>query len=167
MDSLDIISVNLWHILVSLANLALIFLIVKKIFFKPVRNLLEKRQADIDSRYAEADEAKKLALENQAQWDEKMKTADSEADAIVRDATETAAHRAEKIIEEANEQAATIRTRAENEAELTKKRAEESIKQDIVDISAAIAEKMLEREVNTDDHRSLIDSFINNVGENN
>ena len=96
-----------------------------------------------------------------------MKNADSEADAIVRDATETAAHRAEKIIEEANEQAETIRNRAENEAALTKKRAEESIKQDIVDISAAIAEKMLEREVNTDDHRNLIDSFINNVGENN
>lgn len=167
MQSLEIISVNLWHILVSLANLALIFLIVKKIFFGPVRNLLAKRQADIDSRYAEADEAKKQALEDQAQWDEKMKNADSEADAIVRDATETAAHRAEKIIEEANEQAETIRNRAENEAALTKKRAEESIKQDIVDISAAIAEKMLEREVNTDDHRNLIDSFINNVGENN
>ena len=96
-----------------------------------------------------------------------MKNADSEADAIVRDATQTAAHRAEKIIDEANEQAIVIKTRAENEAALTKKRAEESIEQEIVDVSAAIAEKMLEREVNANDHRSLIDSFIDGIGENN
>jgi F0F1-type ATP synthase membrane subunit b/b' len=34
-----------------------------------------------------------------------------------------------------------------------------------VDVSAALAEKMLEREVNENDHRALIDSFIDKIGE--
>ena len=167
MQSLEIISVNLWHILVSLANLLLIFLIVKKIFFGPVRKLIASRQAEIDKQYAAADEAEKQALKNKADWEEKMKGADSAADDIVRDATETASHRAEKIIDEANAQAELIKARAVNEAELTRKQAEESIKREIVDVSSALAEKMLEREIDEKDHRSLIDSFISGVGENN
>ena len=31
----------------------------------------------------------------------------------------------------------------------------------------ALAEKMIEREINTDDHRALIDSFIEGIGEEN
>lgn len=167
MQSLEIISVNLWHILVSLANLLLIFLIVKKIFFGPVRKIIASRQAEIDKQYAAADEAEKQAQQNKAEWEEKMKGADSAADDIVRDATETATHRAEKIIDEANAQAELIKARAVNEAELTRKQAEESIKREIVGVSSALAEKMLEREIDTKDHRALIDSFISGVGENN
>ena len=166
MQSLDIISVNVWHILVSLANLLIIYLIVKKILFGPVRKLIASRQAEIDRQYAAADEAEKKALENQSQWEEKMKTADSAADSIVKDATDTATHRAERIIEEANAQAEIIKARALNEAELTRKQAEESIKQEIVGVSSALAEKMLEREIDENDHRVLIDSFINGVGDN-
>lgn len=167
MQSLDIISVNLWGILVSLANLLIIYLIVKKIFFGPVRKLIASRQAEIDKQYAAADEAEKQALGNKAEWEEKMKTADATADGIVRDATDTANLRAERIIDEANAQAEVIKTRAANEAELMKKQAEESIKREIVDVSSALAEKMLEREIDTKDHRALIDSFISGVGENN
>ena len=35
----------------------------------------------------------------------------------------------------------------------------------IVDVSTALAQKMLEREVNKEDHRALIDSFIEKIGE--
>lgn len=167
MQSLDIISVNLWGILASLANLLIIYIIVKKIFFGPVRKLIEARKAEIDKQYAAADEAEKLALGNKAEWEEKMKTADSTADGIVRDATETANHRAERIIDEANAQAELIKARAVNEAALTRKQAEESIKREIVDVSSALAEKVLEREIDESDHRALIDSFIDGVGENN
>ena len=31
--------------------------------------------------------------------------------------------------------------------------------------TAALAEKLLEREVNTDDHAALIESFLNEVGD--
>ena len=41
------------------------------------------------------------------------------------------------------------------------------MKKEIVDVSSAIAEKMLEREVKAEDHRDLIDSFINEMGDGN
>lgn len=165
MQALDVISVNLWSILISLINLVLLFLIVKKFLFKPVKKLFETRQAELDHQYAAADAAEQRALANQAAWEEKLEGANAEADAILQDATETAKRRANQILEDANAKAEGITRRAEAEAELERKRAEEDIKREIVDVSAAIAEKMLSREVNTEDHRALIDSFIEQIGD--
>ena len=61
MQSLDVISVNLWQIVISLSNLILLFLLVKKFLFGPVEKMLQKRQDYIDERYEEADEAKRQA----------------------------------------------------------------------------------------------------------
>ena len=167
MQSLDIISVNLWHILISLANLILIFLIVKKFLFKPVRELFAKRQAELDHQYAAADAAEKQAQEHKAAWEKKLQSANEEADGIIKDATDAAKYRATQIVEEANAKAAGIQSRAEAEALLTQKRAEEEIKKEIVEVSSAIAEKMLEREINEEDHRALIDAFLDEIGEDN
>lgn len=166
MQSLDIISINLWHILISLANLILIFLVVKRFLFKPVHELFAKRQAELDHQYASADAAEKQAQEHKETWAKKLQGANAEADFIVQNATDTAKYRAAQIVEEANAKAAGIQSRAEAEALLTQKRAVEEIKKEIVEVSSAIAEKMLEREINETDHRALIDSFLDKIGEN-
>ena len=60
MQTLEVISVNLWQILISLLNLLILFLLFKKFLFKPVNDMLAKRQSEIDARYDAADEAKRL-----------------------------------------------------------------------------------------------------------
>lgn len=167
LQSLDVISINLWQILISLANLVILFLLVKKFLFKPVKNLFAQRQAELDHQYAAADAAKKQAEEHKTAWEQKLQTANAEADSIIQDATETAKYRAAQIVEDANAKAAGIQSRAEAEALLTQKRAEEEIKKEIVDVSSALAEKMLEREINEKDHRALIDSFLDEIGDGN
>ena len=42
MQSLDVISVNIWQIVISLANLALLFLLLKKFLYQPVKRMLAK-----------------------------------------------------------------------------------------------------------------------------
>ena len=52
------------------------------------------------------------------------------------------------------------------QAELEKKRAQKELKSEIADVSSLIAEKVLSREINGEDHKRLIDSFIDEIGEN-
>lgn len=167
MQSLDVISINLWQIIISLANLVILFLIIKKFLFKPVTKMLEKRQSELDERYNAADEAKENAQRSEIFWKEKMDGAEEEADAIMQKATDNAKTRSEKIIEEAKDKAEGIVRQAQSEAELERKKAVDSMKREIVDISTALAEKMLEREINIDDHRNMINSFIEDLGDNN
>ena len=72
MQSLDIISINIWHIVISLCNLLILFLMLKKFLYQPVKKVLADRQAAIDSRYDEADKAKSEALQSKAEWEERM-----------------------------------------------------------------------------------------------
>ena len=167
MQTLDIISVNIWQTLISLLNLLLIFLIVKKFLFKPIKRVLDARQKELDDRYAEADSATADANESKRLWEEKLSTAKEEADAILQSAAENAKYRGEKIVEDAEARADGIIRVAKTEAELEKRKAAEEIKREIIEVSGALTEKMLEREINTEDHRALIDSFIEKIGEDN
>lgn len=165
LQSLDVISVNIWQILISLANLLILFLMIKKFLYKPVKNVMAKRQSEIDERYSAADVAEQEAENSKKLWEEKLSGAKAEADSIISDATDNAKYREEKILAEANQKAEGIVRRAQTEAELEMKKAADGIKREIVEVSGALTEKMIGREINTDDHRSLIDSFIEKIGD--
>lgn len=167
MQTLDVISVNLWQILISLINLFLLFLILKKFLFKPVKKVLEQRQKELDEQYAAAENAELQANEDRKAWEEKLSAADAQADAILQSATDNAKYRGDKMIAEAKERADGIIRTAQNEAELERKKAADGIKREIVEVSGVLTEKMLEREINAEDHRVLIDSFIEKIGDDN
>ena len=93
-----------------------------------------------------------------------MATADDEADAIIKKATARAEKKQDQIIADAKERADGIVRDAENEAALERRRAEAGIKQEIVDVSALLTEKLIGRELDTDDHHDIIDSVISEIG---
>lgn len=57
MPELEIISINIWDSLISVCNLLLIFLILKKFLYKPVKKMMAQRQASVDEQYANAEKA--------------------------------------------------------------------------------------------------------------
>jgi len=167
MQTLDVISVNLWQTVISLLNLVLLFLLVKKFLFKPVKKVLEQRQKEIDDRYDQADAANAEAHESRRNWEEKLAGADAQADDILQTATENARRRGDTLVAQARAEADSIIRMAQNEAKLERQMAAAGIKQEIVEVSGALAQKLLEREINTQDHRALIDSFIEEIGDEN
>lgn len=165
MQSLDVISVNIWQIVISLANLALLFLLLKKFLYQPVKRMLAKREEELAAVYGQAEQARADADRAKATWEQTVSGADSEADRIIKTATEQAKVRSDRMMEEAREQAAGIVQRAEAEGELAKERARAEIRQEIIEVSGALTEKMLGREIRPEDHEDLIDQFIDGVGE--
>lgn len=164
-QTLEVISVNIWQILISLANLLLIFLILKKLLWKPVQKVMEERKAMVDKQFADAADAQAEAEADKAQWAEKLATADQEAAARIAEADETARRHGDRVITEAKEKAEGIIRQAEAEAELERQKATASMREEIADLSTVLAEKMLEREINADDHRAMIASFLDEVGD--
>lgn len=165
MQSLDIISVNIWSFLIALANLTILFLLFKKFLFKPVKKVIALRREEIEKSYTEAEKSNRDAETNKLRWEQELNNAKQTAEQIIKSAANTAELRGERIVAEAKEKADGIVRRAETEAELELKKAEDRIKQEIVDVSALLAEKMLEREIKADDHKAMIDSFIDGIGE--
>jgi F-type H+-transporting ATPase subunit b len=163
MQNLDVISVNIWAILASLANLLILTLIVKRFLFKPVKKIVDARRAAIDGDYAQAAAAREEAEENRRNYEAAMTAAKQTADQVIADATRTAEHRSSEIVAEARQRATEIRRQAESDAVLERKKAEDEMKHEIADVSARLTGKLLEREINEEDHRKLIDSFLNDL----
>jgi F-type H+-transporting ATPase subunit b len=165
MQTLDIISINIWQILVSLCNLVILFFIVKKFLFKPVKALIAEREAKAKGLIDDANELKVQAEKEKEQWDIKLKDADKEADAIIKKAVAKADKRSEVILNNAEERAEGIVRQAKIDAELEQKKAEEGIRREIVDLSSVLARKVLKREINEQDHKDLIDDFLQDIGD--
>ena len=165
MSNLEIVSVNIWQILISLANLTILYLGLKKFLYKPVKAVIEGRKASIAKYYADAEEARNSANAARDEYNAKLATAHGKADEIIHDATQLANRRGDKIVAEAREKAEEIVRQGELEASMEKKKAMETIRRDIADVSAAMTEQLLKREMNESDHRNMIDEFLKGVGE--
>lgn len=165
MQTLDVISINIWQILASLANLVILFLLVKKFLYKPVKKMLKDRQATLDSQYESAENARKEALSDKKAYEEKLSGAKAEADGIIQSAVNLAKIRENEIIEKAKNDADVIVRQAQEDARLEMTKAEESIKREIVDVSTLLTGKLLEREIKPEDHKQIIDSFIEEIGD--
>ncbi len=166
MENLGIVSLNIWQILISLTNLAILYTLLKKFLYKPVKAVLEGRKATIEKTYADAEEARMSANAAREEYAAKLATANETAEGIIHDATVHANKRGEKIVAEAQQKAEEIVRQGEVEASLEKKKAMESIRRDITDVSAAMTEQLLQREMNENDHRKMIDEFLKGVGDN-
>lgn len=165
MQSLEVISLNIWHILISLANLLILYFLIKKFLYAPVKKALAQRQSAIEQDYSEAQKARTDALADKAEYEKQLSEAHEEAGRIIKEAASVASYRENEIISEARDRAAGIVREAANEAELLKRKADEDIKSEIVDVSALLTEKLLDREINENDHRNLIDSFIDKIDD--
>ena len=163
MQFLDVISVNIWAILASLANLLLLTWIIKRFLFKPVKKMIDARRQTIDEYYAQAQAARDEAEENRLNYEAAMAAAKQTGDQIIADASRTAEYRHNEIVAEAREKASEIRRQAEADALLERKKAEDEMKHEIANVSAQLTGKLLQREINEEDHRGLIDSFLNDL----
>lgn len=165
MQPSEIISVNIWQIVVSLCNLVILFLIVKKFLYKPVCNMLKTREELLEKQKEEALKNLEDSERTKEELESQLKGANDRANEILAEATEQAQRRRDKIAEEAKQEAEAIVRQAKTEAELEKKRAEDEIKTQIVEVSFALGEKIIEREIKTEDHHALIDNFISQIGD--
>ena len=78
-EYLELISLNIWHVVASIANLLILTLILKKFLFKPVQNILAARQGQVDELYDAAEKTKASAEEDKKLYNAKLAGAVEEA----------------------------------------------------------------------------------------
>lgn len=159
------VGVNLWTMLFAWINLLILFLFLKKFLFKPIKRMIDARQKEIDDMYSDAETSKSAASELKEEYEQKISRANEESEEILRSAVRHAELREEEILREADARAARTLKRAEEQIELEKKRAINEVKDEVSDMAISIAAAVLERDINEGDHKTLIDDFIDKIGE--
>jgi F-type H+-transporting ATPase subunit b len=145
---------------------AIVFFILAKFGFPIITGMVEKRSRRINdsleaARVAEEalanlqQEKDRLVAETRAEQARLMQEAAAERDRMIAQAQEQARAEAQKIMDDAR-----VRIQEEKEA------AVREVRQEVAKLSIAIAEKVIRKELSTDDaQKALVDKLLNEVKE--
>lgn len=155
----------LFDILIQGTAVFLLFLFLSYILIKPVRKVLEDRQTKIQNDIASAAKDREDAEKLKAEYDEKIKNADTEAGEILAAARKKAVKNEEAIIADAKEEASRIISRANTEADLEKNRVKDEVKQEIIGVATAMAGKLVSTSLDDEKQAQLIDETLKEMGD--
>lgn len=145
-----------WEILFHIVNLALLIVALYFLLYKPVKKIIAGHRKKLDDIYAENKRLQEEADDLKNAYDEMKQKAVSESAEITARATQ----RSGEIIEEAHKKADAILESAQKEAAGERQRMQHELHDTVGHIAVEIAEKILEREVNEDDNRRIIDESL-------
>ena len=139
----------------------LILLFVMRIFvWKKFLKILDDRKARIASELKSIDQARLEVAKVMGEYEKKLGSIDSAAKARIEEAVAEGERIAKEIIERAHFEAEKtgIDSRAMIEDEI--KKAREDLRKDIVDITIAVAEKVIAEKLTEAGDRRLVEDFI-------
>ncbi len=145
-----------WTILTFLALLALL----TKYAWKPLLKALEERRATIEKSVEDAKRATAELQQVQVESARLLALARSEASAIVTRSRADADRFGEEMRAKARDEAAAIVKNAEKEIHLETARAVAQIRTEAVELSLAIATKLLRRNISAGDNEALINEAV-------
>jgi F-type H+-transporting ATPase subunit b len=138
-------------------------LILSKVAWGPILNVLDERRNKVESDYAAAE--KNLADAEQLKRDFESKLDDIKA--IEREKVQEAVKRGEELadglVSKARTSAEETKQKAEQDIALESHKAQIELRDTVVTIALGAAEKVIGERLDDASHRKLIDDYINNL----
>jgi F-type H+-transporting ATPase subunit b len=157
-------SFNFGTIGFTIVNFIILMIILRIILFDRVNKVIDDRNEEVASTIKMADsqneEAKALKLESEKNLEESKLQGKN----IVENYKQRAEKVSEDIKKEASNEAGLILDRAKKEIDREKEKAEEELRNKVVDLAVILSTKALEKAINEEEHRRLIEEFIAKVG---
>ncbi|MEY8442305.1 F0F1 ATP synthase subunit B [Lactobacillaceae bacterium 24-114] len=138
----------------------ILMLLIKHFAWKPVTEMMKKRADkianDIDIAAKSRESAEKMAAKRQTE----LQNSRQEAAEIINNAKKSGEAQRTQIVESAQNDAQALKQRAQEDANQARRDALNSAKDDVANLSIEIASKLIQKELNADDQKALIDSYI-------
>lgn len=159
------INVSFWNILWTVVNLLVLFIAFKIFFFKPIQNIIAKRQEEADEAFKAAKVKEDEAEAKSLQCDEKIAQVEQEKKQILSEARKSADEQYQNIVAEARANASEIKTAAATEANREKEQIIASAKKEIANIIVDATTKVVGGQTGAEVDSNLFDEFIGKAGE--
>ena len=148
-------SQTFYQIILNAINICVLASFMAIMLYRPIRNILHKRNDKIRGQIAQAEETSAMAAELRLQYEQKMKDIASERDEILSEARKNAAETSRRLVADAKKEADALRERAVANVEIEWERAESEMRNAIIEISAVMAEKFVTLAINKETHDRL------------
>ncbi|GKT03997.1 F0F1 ATP synthase subunit B [Furfurilactobacillus sp. WILCCON 0119] len=143
----------------------LLMWLVKVFAWKPVTKMMNERATKIADDIDSAEKSRADAADLATQRRDALANSHQEAATIVADAKTTGNEQRDQIIAQAQTDAQSLREHATADIDQERQDALVSARKDVADLSIEIASKIIHKQLNADDQKALIDSYIEGLGK--
>lgn len=159
----DLLAVNPGLLIWTLVTFLVVMFILKKFAWDVILKALEAREASVLSNLKKAETLRHEAEVMMKEYQAKVSHAREEASAILQNAEKLAADAKNKAVSDTAKELQQLKDNATREIELTKAKALKEIQAKVVQLSIALAEKVLEREMKESDHKDFIEKELSRL----
>jgi F-type H+-transporting ATPase subunit b len=149
---------------VQLVSFAILFWLLSRYAFKPLFGVMEKRrqlvQEQLESAQNNRTDAERL-IEEQKQA---LQQARKEAYDIIEQSKTTGSKQAEAIVLAARSESGRLKEEAVRDIETEKNKAIAALKAQVSGLSVLIASKIIEKQVDEQSQKQLVDQYLQDVG---
>ena len=154
---------NIQTIIVQLCSTGILLFVFKKYLWKPMMAFFEKRADYIEKNITDSKEMREQAQVYLDESEKQARESASQYKMIVEQAQEDANKQKQMIIADANQQARKKLEQTRSEIESERLQAQDSMKKEIVDIAAEVAEKIMNKEMDLSANNEMVQKFVDEV----
>ncbi len=149
----------------TIVTFFIVLFILKWKAWGPLMSALDKRAEDIKNALSAADRAKEDAEKASQDYEKLVQKAHAEAQQIIAN-SKAAGERVKNEVESAaKEKAEEMIGKARELIEAESQKAIQEIKSSVVELSIGAAEKIIEKNLDSEDNRNLVNQTLDNIGQ--
>ncbi len=142
---------------------ALLFLVLRKLAWKPLLAAVEAREKRIADSLAKAEEVARASAEIARKQEAALAEAHAKAKAVLDEARVHAEEFRKRELEKARQESEGFLERAKKEIALEENRARDALRREVVDLTVQAASQVLGRAVTGADDRRLADQAVSEI----
>ena len=149
----------------TIISFILLVILLWKVAYPQILKGMKNREQTIKQQLEEAQKTKKEAESLLEDYKRQLAEARSEAQKIINEGKSLGENMRKEIVQKAQAESNQIVKRAQEEIELQKQKAILELQEKIADLSIMAATKIINKSLNTEDNRRLVEEYVSKVGE--
>jgi len=160
MGGLADLGINLPVLLAQVVNVAILFGLLYLVAYKPIMRMLDERSRRIKESMEQVESIKEQAARAEEEVKKQLEAASREGQKRIAQAVRIGEEIKQEVQQEARQEAGTLIARARTEIQRERDGAIDELRREVADLTILAAGKVIERSLDKEAHRQLIDKVL-------
>lgn len=153
-----------WKLLIAqIINFLILLYLLKRFLYRPILNILDKRQKEVDEGLKAATHSKDIEQKMLERQKEIMKDTRAEAQNIIAVARDEAEKIKAETLKKVEKETENLKTRANLQIEKDRTTMQQELKKEIVHLSVLVASKVISQRLDEEGNKKLVEKTLNEL----
>lgn len=153
------------QVVTTLLAFAIFFWAAKKMFWGPLQQTIDERQARIKGEFDRIDSLQREAVALQADYTKRLAEIEAEARVKINEAIAQGRRIADELAENAKRDAEAAQAHSRQVIQLEMEKARADLKEDVIRMTVAATEKILRQQLDHQKQRELVSGFVEELAK--